>query len=72
MPLCSYVYKTSLLESNYLIINVHQVVGNAGFFMSNWEVKGGEMIICVMLLKVKPISDMQLNIIETEQIEQQK
>lgn len=39
--------------------------------MSNWEVKGGEMIICIMLLKIKSISDMQLNIIEIGQIEQQ-
>lgn len=39
--------------------------------MSNWEVKDGEVIVCVMLLKVKPISDMQLNIMEIEQIELQ-
>lgn len=42
-------------------------LGNAGvFFMSNWEVKDAEVIVCVMLLKVKPVSDMQLNIMEIE------
>lgn len=41
------------------------------FFMSNWEVKDGEVIVCVMLLKVKPIYDMQLNVMEIEQIDSQ-
>lgn len=39
--------------------------------MSNREAKGGETIMCVMLLKDKSTFDMQLNVIKIGQIEQQ-
>lgn len=58
MPLCSFVYKTAHWRLITLSLMLSRCLGNADFsFMSNEEVKGGMMVVFVMQLKVKSVSE---------------